>query len=175
VNRLVLPLLLLALPVFAQDTKQDDMKDCPMHAQHAAQSHQAIVESRGDQAMGFPQDKTTHHFRMAVDGGAIEVTANDSSDKVNTNAIRSHLSHIAMMFGKADFSTPMFVHDGIAPGVTTMKLLKSDIRYTYEEMPMGGRVRLKSDNPVAVAAIQDFLRFQIKDHQTGDSLEVATR
>jgi hypothetical protein len=174
-NRLVVSLLLLALPVFAQDAKQDDMKDCPMYAQHAAQSHQAIVESHGDQAMGFPHDKTTHHFRMAADGGAIEVTANDSGDKTNTTAIRSHLSHIAMMFGNGDFSTPMFVHDGIPAGVTTMKLLKSDIQYTYEETPMGGRVRLKSENPVAVAAIQDFLRFQIKDHQTGDSPEVATR
>jgi hypothetical protein len=174
-NRLILPLLLLALPVFGQDTKQDDMKDCPMHAQHSAQSHQAAVENHGDQAMGFPHDKTTHHFRMAADGGAIEVTANDSGDKADTTAIRSHLSHIAIMFGDGDFSTPMFVHDGVPPGVTTMKLMKSDIQYTYEEMPMGGQVRIKSDNPVAVAAIQDFLRFQINEHQTGDSVEVVTR
>src|SRR5579864_2997056 len=171
-NRLVLVLLLLALPAIAQDTKQDDMKDCPMHAQHAAQSHQAIVESHGDQAMGFPHDKTTHHFRMAADGGAIEVTANDSGDKTNTTAIRSHLSHIAMMFRNGDFSTPMFVHDGIPPGVTTMKLLKSNIGYNYEEIASGGRVHIKSDDPVAVAAIHDFLRFQISEHQTGDSLEI---
>ena len=89
--------------------------------------------------------------------------------------IRMHLKHIISMFSNGDFSIPMFVHDGIPPGVTTMTLLKSDIQYTYEEMPMGGRVRLKSENPVAVAAIQDFLRFQIKEHQTGDSPEVATR
>ncbi len=172
-NRLVLSLLLLALPVFGQDTKQDDMKDCPTHAQHA-ESHQAVVGSHGDQAMGFWRDKTTHHFRMAADGGAIEVTVNDSGDKANTTAIRSHLSHIAMMFGDGDFSMPMFVHDGIPPGVTAMKLLRSAIRYTYEEMPTGGRVRIKSDDPVAVAAIHDFLRFQINEHQTGDGLEGAT-
>ena len=75
------------------------------------------------------------------------------------------------MFANGDFSTPMFVHDGIPPGVTTMRLMKSDIHYTYEEIPMGGRVRIKSDNPVAVAAIHDFLRFQISEHQTGDSVE----
>jgi hypothetical protein len=173
-NRLVLSWLLLALPVFGQDTKQDDMKDCPMHSQHATQSHHAVVESHGDQAMGFPHDKTTHHFRMVAGGGVIEVTVNDSGDKANTMAIRSHLSRIAMMFGNGDFSTPMFVHDSIPPGVTTMKLMKSDIHYTYEEMPTGGRVRIKSDNPVAVAAIHDFLRFQINEHQTGDSLEVVT-
>jgi len=174
-NRLILSLLLLVLPALGQDTKQDDMKDCPMHAQHAAQSHQAVVESHGDQAMGFLRDKTTHHFRMAADGGAIEVTVNDSGDKANTTAIRFHLSHIAMMFGNGDFSTPLFIHDGVPPGVTAMKLMKSAIHYTYEEMPTGGRVRIKSDDPVAVAAIHDFLRFQINEHQTGDSLEGATR
>ena len=79
-----------------------------------------------------------------------------------------------MMFGNGDFSTPMFVHDGIPPGVTTMKLMTSDVHYTYEEMRTGGRVRIKSENPVAVAAIHDFLRFQINEHRTGDSLEVVT-
>ena len=174
-NRLVFSLLLFTLPVFGQETKQEEMKDCPMHTQHAAQSHQAVVESHGDQAMGFPHDKTTHHFRMATDGGVIEVTANDHTDNANTTAIRSHLTQIAMMFSNGDFSTPMFVHDGIPPGVTTMKLMKSAIRYTYEEVSSGGKVWIKSDDPIAVAAIHDFLRFQIKEHQTGDSLEVASR
>jgi hypothetical protein len=151
------------------------MKECPIHAQHSAQSHHAVVESHGDHAMGFPHDRTTHHFRMAADGGAIEVNANDSGDKSNTTAIRSHLSHVATMFGDGDFSMPMFIHDSLPPGVTTMKLMKSDIRYTYEETPTGGRVRINSDKPVAVAAIHDFLRFQINEHQKGDSLEVAPR
>jgi hypothetical protein len=168
-------LLLLALPVLAQDTKQGDMKDCPMHAEHSAQSHQAIVQSHGDQAMGFPHDKTTHHFRMTADGGAIEVTVNDPNDRTNTTAVHSHLMHIALMFSGGDFSTPIFIHDGVPPGVTTMKLMKSAIRYTYEEMPSGGRVRIKSDDAIAAAAIHDFLRFQIMEHQTGDSLEATQK
>lgn len=80
-----------------------------------------------------------------------------------------------MMFGNGDFSTPMFVHDSVPPDVTKMKLMKSAIRYTYEEIPSGGRVKIKADDPVAIAAIHDFLRFQITEHQTGDSLQVATR
>jgi TusA-related sulfurtransferase len=174
-NRFAIALaLLLALPVFAQGSKpEDSMKDCSMHDQHAARH--AVVESHGDQAMGFPHHKTTHHFRLMSDGGVIDVTANDPNDTANIDAIRSHLSHIAMMFADGDFSTPMFVHDGVPPGVTAMKLLKSEIRYTYGERPSGGIVRIKSDDPVALAAIQDFIRFQITDHQTGDSLEVAMR
>jgi hypothetical protein len=65
----------------------------------------------------------------------------------------------------------MFIHDGIPPGTTTMKLMKAAIHYTYEEMPSGGRVRIQADDPIALAAIHDFLRFQITDHQTSDSLE----
>ena len=75
-----------------------------------------------------------------------------------------------MMFGNGDFSIPMFVHDGVPPGVTTMRLMKSAIHYTYEEMPSGGRIQIKSDDPIAVAAIHDFFRFQITDHETGDTL-----
>jgi TusA-related sulfurtransferase len=56
-----------------------------------------------------------------------------------------------------------------------MKLMKSAIRYTYEEMPSGGRIRIKSDDPIGLAAIHDFLRFQIAEHQTGDALEVAEK
>ena len=167
-----LSILLLASPLLAQTTTSNDsMKDCPMHKEHA--DHHALVQQHGDQAMGFPHDKTTHHFRMASDGGTIEVRANDADDKTNTAAIRSHLAHIASMFTNGDFSAPMFIHNGVPPGVTTMKLMKASIRYAYDDVPSGGRVRITSTDPIAVAAIQDFLRFQITEHQTGDSLELS--
>jgi TusA-related sulfurtransferase len=167
---IVLSLLVLTAPGLAQQTKEDGtMKDCPMHEQHSG--HHAVVESHGDQAMGFPHDATTHHFRLMSNGGVIEVRANNPDDKTNIQAIRLHLKHIATMFANADFSTPMFIHDGVPPGTTTMKLMKAAIHYTYEEMPSGGRVRIQTDDPIALAAIHDFLRFQITDHQTGDSLE----
>ena len=88
------------LPLAAQD-----MESCPMHKEHMkpASQHQADVEKHGDQAMGFPHDKTTHHFRLYADGGAIEVTANDSNASDNTQAIQSHLKHIVKMFFRATF------------------------------------------------------------------------
>lgn len=173
-NRLAVaaPLFLFVSWLPAQTvTPEHSMQDCPMHAQ----SHAAVVESHGDQAMGFPHDKTVHHFRVLQDGGAIEVVVNDPKDKQNLEAIRSHLSRISGMFAKGDFSTPMFVHDRLPPGVTTMKLMKSAIAYSYQETPLGGSVRLRSTNPVAIAAIHDFLRFQITEHNTGDSLDVAQK
>jgi hypothetical protein len=153
----------------SQTSGGGDMSQCPMMA-HGNDSHHAAVETHGDEAMGFAHDRTTHHFLLAGSGGAIEVKANDPGDSASVDAIRSHLAHIAMMFKSGDFSAPMFVHSTIPPGVTTMKLLKKKIRYTYEPLDAGGRVRIESSDPVAVAAVHDFLRFQITDHETGDSL-----
>jgi len=129
------------------------------------------VVRRGDQAMGFSHDKTTHHFRLLKDGGAIEVSSNDPKDTDSRDQIRAHLKHIAASFAAGDFEMPMFIHDQVPPGVPVMKRLKSQIKYEVESITGGGRVRINSANLEAVKAVQDFLRFQITDHQTGDSLE----
>ncbi|HZR29033.1 MAG TPA: hypothetical protein VFA71_09645 [Terriglobales bacterium] len=135
----------------------------------SSQQHRADVEEHGDQAMGFPHDKTTHHFRLYSDGGAIEVTANESRDSINTGAIRSHLAHIVTLFSNGDFSIPMFVHDQVPPGVPVMKEKRAVISYSFEELSAGGRVRIKTMDPDALKAVHDFLRFQIEDHHTGDA------
>jgi len=83
-------------------------------------------------------------------------------------AIRSHLTHIVTMFSNGEFSIPMFVHDQVAPGVPVMKEKHAEISYSFEELPSGGRVRIKTPNPDALKAIHQFLRFQIEEHQTGD-------
>ncbi len=148
-------------------------QDCPMHQEHTRNSsHQSDVEKHGDQAMGFPHDKTTHHFRLYSDGGAIEVTANDTRDATNVQAIRSHLEHIAGLFSEGDFSIPMFVHDQVPPGVLVMKEKRDQISYVYEKTESGAKVRIKTNNAEALKAVHDFLRFQIEDHHTGDSIDV---
>jgi hypothetical protein len=153
-----------------------DMQSCPMHKEHMKEpaQHQADVEKHGNAAMRFPQDKTTHHFRLSSDGGAIEVTVNDSKDSQNLQAIRSHLAHIAAMFSDGDFSVPMFVHDQVPPGVPMMKERWKEISYTFEELPTGGRVRIRTANSDALKAIHEFLRFQIVDHQTGDTSDIGS-
>jgi hypothetical protein len=175
IRAIVPALLTMTMPCSFAQTPSAAEAPCPMHASHTgADAHHAVVESHGDQGMGFPHDKTTHHFRLAEDGGAIEVTANDSKDSANIDAIHMHLAHIAQVFSEGDFSIPMFVHDSVPPGVTTMKLLKDKIHFEYHPIETGGRVSIASQDPVAVAAIHDFLRFQITDHRTGDPLEIAS-
>jgi hypothetical protein len=68
----------------------------------------------------------------------------------------------------------MFIHDTVPPGVEAMKRLKDQITYTAEKTAKGAQVRIATRSPQALAAIHEFLRFQIKDHRPVDSLEVET-
>ena len=135
-------------------------------------AHHAGVTARGDHAMGFSHDTTTHHFRLYKDGGAIEVTANDPLDTATRDTIRMHLSHISQMFAAGNFNTPMFIHDTNPPGVPLMKKLRSQISYHYNETENGARVIIHTANPKAIGAVHAFLRFQIQDHHTGDSTAI---
>lgn len=136
----------------------------------------AAAQDRAGMVMGFDQDKTTHHFLLYADGGAIEVSANDPADAKNRDAIRAHLPHIAMMFGGGDFDAPMLVHDTKnVPGAETLAKLKDKIRYNYAETPRGGRVDVITTDKAAVAALHEFLKFQIREHHTGDPVTVRKR
>jgi len=156
--------VLCGLPLAAQD-----MESCPMHKERS--EHQAEVEKHGNEAMGFPHDKTTHHFRLLPEGGAIEVTVNDAKDADDLQAIRMHLKHITAMFSNGDFSIPMFVHSEVPPGTTEMKERRAVITYSFEELPTGGRVRITTANHDALNAVHDFLTFQAADHHTGDKTD----
>jgi hypothetical protein len=131
--------------------------------------HHHDVDQKGDKVMGFPHEKTTHHFRLFADGGAIEVEANDSADTANRDKIRQHLGHISQMFAGGDFSAPMLIHSQKVAGTDVMKQRKAEISYRFEELGRGGRVRILTKDKKALAAVHEFLRFQISDHRTGDS------
>jgi hypothetical protein len=138
--------------------------------ENAKHEHHGDATSRGDHAMGFDAAKTTHHFLQNSAGGTIQVTANDPADTASRDAIQHHLQHIAKAFSQGDFDIPMLVHDQVPPGVTAMKRLKSEISYQYVPSDRGGSVEISTKNPEALAAIHDFLRFQIREHRTGDKL-----
>lgn len=141
----------------------------PAKSQTGDEAHHHAMEERGNQGMGFAQDKTTHHFLLSQDGGIIQVTANSSDDRAGIDHIRMHLAHIRRSFQSGHFNIPGFVHDQTPPGVPIMIKMKAQIHYSYQEIVNGGRVTISSKNAEAVAAVQDFLRFQITDHRTGDA------
>lgn len=133
------------------------------------------MKARGAHVMGFDQDKTVHHFRLHADGGAIDIAVRDAGDTVNRDAIRSHLPHIAQLFGDGNFEAPMLIHETAVPGTAQMTALKNRIRFAYVETPGGGRVDIFTTDPAALAAVHDFMRFQITDHRTGDPLTLTRR
>jgi len=141
-----------------------------------AQDAHSAMEKRGAMVMGFDQELTVHHFLLFKDGGAIDVGVKDASNAKDRDAIRSHLPHIAMMFGEGNFDAPMLVHDSTnVPGTKEMAARKKDIRFQYVETPGGGRVDISTTEPRALAAVHAFLKFQIADHKTGDPTIITSR
>lgn len=129
-----------------------------------------LTTLQGHQPMGFDEQKTVHHFILSTTGGYIDVTVRDGADQTNRSAVQKHLSHIAVMFKEGEFNIPMLVHGEMPSGVETMVRLKDRISYEYKVTVKGGRVMISTKDRDALAAIHDFLRYQIKAHKTGDPL-----
>ena len=175
-------LVLVATQAHASED-QSAMRDCPMHAQHQAtpaggavgkaEDHFAAVNRRGDSTMGFSHERTVHHFKLTPNGGVISAEASDPEDATSRDAIRSHFAHIASEFSSGNFEMPMLIHAKTPPGVANMKKLKKHIQYRPEQIDRGGRILIVTQDPKALAAIHQFLRFQIEDHQTGDSTAIS--
>ena len=157
---MVTPLLLVATLLGAPDGGSAD-------THHAAVRGQYEVVRGG--LMGEP-----HRLIPPVvhPGGVISADALDRADIATRDSIRSHFAHIAHAFSSGDFDLPMFIHDRMPPGAETMKRLRTKISYRAENAPLGARVVIRTGDPEALAAVHDFLRFQIADHRTGDSPQV---
>ena len=143
----------------------------PCAAVSVQQHDNKAMNSRGDQVMGFDQDKTTHHFTLTKTGGVIQVQANDSSDTASRDHIRMHLQHISKAFAEGDFTDPHEVHAEVPAGVPMMKDRKDKISYRFESIANGGRVLITTDDPKALKAIHEYPRYQVREHKTGDPLE----
>jgi hypothetical protein len=145
---------------------------CPMHDAHShGPGPSAAMNERSEKGMGFSQTATAHHFLIKPDGGVIQVEVNDPTDITDRDIIRKHLAHIAHAFRDGDFNIPTFVHDTVPPGVEEMKRFRDKIEYSFEKTPAGGRIVIITANQESVAGIHKFLRFQIKEHKTGDPTE----
>lgn len=155
-------MVLLSLAILSTSALAADEHSCSMHDQHMG------VAKRGDAAMGFSHETTTHHFLLEKSGGSIDVSANDDADTASRDMIRMHLQHIAKAFAAGDFDLPMLIHDRIPPGVPEMQKRKGSITYRFEETERGARVVIATADRRALRAIHEFLRFQIEDHETGD-------
>ena len=168
----VLALATLSVPPSAR--AQSHQKPPGMtHGEHLKQMEkEAELKRRGAAAMGFDQTTTTHHFLLSRDGGSVEVTANEAADTTSLEAIRTHLKEIAGQFSRGDFGKPLATHGEQPDGVADMIRLRRALSYSFDPMAGGGRVRIKASSPAALEAVHRFLRYQIREHATGDRIDV---
>lgn len=164
-NYLIIAVVFIAattgVVIYAQQQRSKDKHDSTQK-----------MDERGDKVMGFDHLKTTHHFRLTADGGVIQVEANAAADKESRAQIQQHLRHIAAMFSNGNFSAPMLIHRRNPPGADVMKRLQDKIKYEFSETDLGAVIKIATSDKEALSAIHDFLRFQIKEHETGDPLEI---
>jgi hypothetical protein len=135
-----------------------------------AQHSHDEMKHRGGLAMGFDQDKTTHHFLLQDRGGEIVVTAKDPADTGSIAKIRSHFREIATSFAAGAFDKPVATHGELPPGAAVMTANARLIRYRYQERAGGASVVIETADAATREAIHDFLRYQITEHKTGDPL-----
>jgi hypothetical protein len=133
-------------------------------AQGGSDTAYTRLQERGRAVMGVDQYASVHRFDDLADGGRIELTTSPS-DKSSVATIRQHLAGISKAFARGDFSDPMLVHAEEVPGTATMKARRAAIQYRYAELPGGGEVRIRTQDPQAIEAIHAFLAFQRQEHR----------
>ncbi|HJP59987.1 MAG TPA: hypothetical protein VJ865_08305, partial [Gemmatimonadaceae bacterium] len=118
-------------------------------AKTSVDSSFAKVQQRGETAMGVNQYTSQHVFEPLPTGGRI-VLQRKEADSVGEAVIRQHMQTIARAFAAGDFALPGFVHAmKEVPGTQQMRALRSDIKYTAQDLPRGGEVVISSTNPRA--------------------------
>lgn len=163
-----LALILIGLADAVPLRAQHAMPPGTTHEQHRADMEKAAALKRnGDAAMGFDQDVVVHHFHVRPDGGRIELSAPDGLARTQA---RAHLREIAEAFAAGDFARPLQTHGELPPGAATLRRLGGLVAYVYAETDHGGAVQITTGHADALAAIHQFLRYQIAEHQTGDPL-----
>lgn len=119
---------------------------------------------RGDIAMGFNQNKITHHFVATLDGGRIIITPLNGSDKQIIDEIKNHTLDIQKEFSEGNFTKPFFIHAQEVPGTKVMSEKKDLIKYNIRNLNNGSSLQLTTNDKELIDAIMQFMEFQAREH-----------
>lgn len=134
---------------------------------YAQQDQEAGVSKRAE--LTGVSENAIHHFTLLKNGGTVVAQMKNPKDTQSRDQLRLHMAHMAKMYAEGYFRGPEFIHAQEIPGVAMMKQLKDEIHYEYHDTDLGGQITITSSKEKAIAAVHEFLRFEIKNHQTGDS------
>lgn len=137
-------------------------------AQSAAPNPEQEVDARFSRAMGVSLDKVTVHFYLVKNGGVMELLAKDPGDNSTVEALQKYLQNQKDLWEKGKETAVTDVHLRAPESAATMRRLRNDITFYAAKMDNGGVLRMFSINDQARTAIQDYMKFEIAEHNTGD-------
>lgn len=122
------------------------------------------VAQRGAEVMPFSLAATTHIFTKTGDGGNQQVVTKHRDPK-QVALIRKHLAVIARQFSAGDFGAPEQIHGEDMPGLAALRTAKpGELQIRYRDLPDGGEIVYRTDEPRFVAALHDWFDAQLSDH-----------
>lgn len=127
------------------------------------------MNSRFSHALGVSVDKVNLHFYLVKNGGVIELAAKDPNDSATVGTIQKYLQNQKELWEKGKENAVTEVHAKPPESANIMRKLRNEITFYMAKTDNGGVLRMFSINEQAKNAIQDYLRFEIAEHKTGDS------
>ena len=158
-------LVVAAISACAPDDPPNASRDIVTAANPSTDSAYAAVQERGRDVMGVDQYTSQHVFEDLLDGGRIILERADSTDVAAIAQIRQHMQEIHADFTRGDFSKPFGVHAQQVPGTPVMTARRDSLKYEVIERSRGAELRIMTSDPVALAAVHEFLAFQRTDHR----------
>ncbi len=138
-------------------------------AQAAPQDPMDALNARFSRVLGVSVEKVVLHFYLVKNGGVIDLTAKDPKDSITVNAIQKYLQNQKELWEKGKESAVTHIHERPPEAAATMRKLRNDITFYTAKTDAGAVLRMFSINDQARGAIQDYLKFEIAEHKTGDS------
>lgn len=132
--------------------------------QGAHHSHEAVVAERGAKVMSFSLAATTHFFDATATGGVQRVSTDDPRDREQIRLIQGHLRDEARAFQHGDYSDPAAIHGKDMPGLAALQAGFERMVVTYRDLPDGGAISFRTDDPALVTAVADWFAAQLRDH-----------
>ncbi|HKR45381.1 MAG TPA: aspartate carbamoyltransferase [Paraburkholderia sp.] len=127
-------------------------------------ARQGDVAQQGAKVMPFSLAATTHIFTKTPDGGIQQVVAKHHDPK-QVALIRGHLAGIAQQFATGDFEAPEQIHGKDMPGLAALRTAQpGELKIDYRDLPNGGEIVYRTDEPRLVAALHVWFDAQLTDH-----------
>lgn len=126
------------------------------------------MNARFSKALGVSLDKVALHYYLVKNGGVVELASKDPNDTGTIEAIRKYLQSQKDLWEKGKDPVAE-VHTRAPESANLMRKLRNDITFYTAKTDTGAVLRMFSINEQARDAIQDYLKFEITEHKTGDS------